>query len=309
MSEGGVYPWKVQKIELPKRGRYASVTYADLSRPLPDPPDDRTWVRDARTREWKLVPLVLASASSAQPVAVARALRHAGCADDASCPDDDALLTTAVPVTGEASASAAPIVDKHPPAGGGVVRYHEVLPTDTFQGVCLRYGVTPTELRRANRMLMTGSDLKLAPEVLVIPSNDENAQHRDDARVGWRRRPTREEKIATLVHRASRVAKDGLSYSEALAYLDMADGDVDRAISNVREDIEWSAEEEGKIETVVAGASSSSSRIIVAGGGGGGSSSSGAVVLRSSRPACLEMADWDVSSVALGSIREDFGTS
>jgi len=58
-----------------------------------------------------LVPLVLASSSSAQPVAVARALRHAGCADDASYPDDDALLTTAVPVTGEASASAAPIVD------------------------------------------------------------------------------------------------------------------------------------------------------------------------------------------------------
>ena len=149
----------------------------------------------------------------------------------------------------------------------------------------------------------------MCAEVLVFPSNDENAQHLNGARVGWRRRPTREEKIATLVHRASRVAKDGLSYSEALAYLDMADGDVDRAISNVREDIEWSAEEEGKIETVVAGASSSSSRIIVAGGGGEGSSTSGAVVLRSSRPACLEMADWDVSSVALGSIREDFGTS
>jgi hypothetical protein len=52
--------------------------------------------------------------------------------------------------------------------------YREVLPTDTFQGVCLRYRVTPTELRRANKMLtMMGSSdfLKLAPEVLVIPPN------------------------------------------------------------------------------------------------------------------------------------------
>ena len=185
------------------------------------------------------------------------------------------------------------------------MRYHEVLPTDTFQGVCLRYGVTPTELRRANRMLMTGSDLKLAPEVLVITSNDENAQHPDDARVGWRRRPTREEKIATLVHRASRVAKDGLSYSEALAYLDMADGDVDRAISNVREDIEWSAEEEGKIETVIAGTSGASSSLRIVATGRGDRHRRG--LTHSKVRAYLEIADWDVD-VAFGSICEDFGT-
>jgi hypothetical protein len=55
---------------------------------------------------------------------------------------------------------------------------------------------------------------------------------------------------------------------EAVAYLDMANGDVDRAITNVREDFGWSAEE-GKIETVIAGTSgaSSSSRIIATGRG------------------------------------------
>jgi hypothetical protein len=152
----------------------------------------------------------------------------------------------------------------------------EVLPTDTFQGVCLRYRVTPTELRRANKMLtMTGSSdfLKLAPEVLVIPLNgskNSNAQLPDDAHVGRGRGPTKEEKIATLVHGASRVVttKDELSYSEAVAYLDMADGDVDRAITNVRKDFGWSAEE-GKIETIIAGTSgaSSSSRIVATGRG------------------------------------------
>ena len=81
-------------------------------------------------------------------------------------------------------------------------------------------------------------------------------------------------KIATLVHGASRVVtKDELTHSEAAAYLDMADGDVDRAITNVREDFGWSAEEEGKIETVIAGtsgasssSSSPSSRIVTTGG-------------------------------------------
>ena len=147
--------------------------------------------------------------------------------------DDDALLTAAVPVIVDDEAAYYPLppplstnIDEAPqfllllPRGGGI-RYHEVLPTDTFQGVCLRYRVTPTELWRANKMLMMrgSSDfLKLAPEVLVIPPNgskNSNAQLPDDAHVGRGRFPTKEEKIATLVHGASCVAttKDELLYS------------------------------------------------------------------------------------------------
>jgi len=209
-----------------------------------------------------LVPLVVASSSSARhPVVVAVARRvsprrqqqQAGTGtgasacdahpDDDDDDDDDAVLTAAVPVIvdGEA-ASAYAIPPTATAAGGGGIRYHEVLPTDTFQGLCLRYGVTPTELRRANKMLMTGSDLKLAPEVLVVPSNGKNnARLLDDD--GRRRPPTKGEMIATLVHRVSRATKDRLTHSEALAYLDMADGDVDGAVANAREDFGWSAEE------------------------------------------------------------------
>ena len=69
-------------------------------------------------------------------------------------------------------------------------------------------------------LMMTGSSdfLKLAPEVLVIPLNgskNSNAQLPDDAHVSRGRGPTKEEKIATLVHGASRVVttKDELLYS------------------------------------------------------------------------------------------------
>ena len=89
------------------------------------------------------------------------------------------------------------------------------------------------------------------------------------------------------------VTKDKLTYSEALAYLDLADGDVDGAIANVCEDFGWSAEEE-KIETLIARAS----RII----------KGDRRLTYSEVRAYLIMADWDVS-VALGIIREDFSTS
>lgn len=136
-------------------------------------------------------------------------------------------------------------------------------------------------------LTMTGSSdfLKLAPEVLIIPPNgskNSNAQLPDNVHVGRGHGPMKEEKIATLVHGASRVVttKDELSYSEAVAYLDMADGDMDRAITNVREDFGWSAEE-GKIKT----GRHRRGIIIVAdcSDGAGGSSSSGADAFRSSR--------------------------
>ena len=133
---------------------------------------------------------------------------------------------------------------------------------------------------------MMGSDLKLAPEILVIPSNEKN-QQLDDAR----RCSTKEEKIATLVFKVSRITKDKLSYSEALAYLEMADGDVNGAIENVYEDFGWSSKEE-KIATLIAKVSRITREKLI----------------HSEVRAYLEMADWDVNS-ALESINKDFGTT
>jgi len=44
---------------------------------------------------------------------------------------------------------------------------HTVLPTDTLQGLCLKYKITPTKLRQINGF--SGSNLHLAPAVLKIP--------------------------------------------------------------------------------------------------------------------------------------------
>ena len=73
---------------------------------------------------------------------------------------------------------------------------------------------------------MLGSNLKLAPEKLIIPTNEKNQKLRV-------REPTKEEKIASLIAEVSRVTK--LSYSEARAYLELADWDLNCAVGNVKD--------------------------------------------------------------------------
>eukprot|EP00571_Detonula_confervacea_P011603 CAMPEP_0172307166 /NCGR_PEP_ID=MMETSP1058-20130122/8078_1 /TAXON_ID=83371 /ORGANISM="Detonula confervacea, Strain CCMP 353" /LENGTH=225 /DNA_ID=CAMNT_0013019255 /DNA_START=63 /DNA_END=740 /DNA_ORIENTATION=- len=223
MSAGGLYkPWSAQKIRLPQNGLPGTCRFADLSKPLPDPPKGQMWVQDESSREWKLLPVVTATADA---VAVA----HRSKTDGTEVADASGnVVCTAAPVAVE---YATPIKQNDTAAG---IRYHDVLPTDTFQGICLRYKVTPTELRRANNLL--GSNLKLAPEKLVIPSNNKNQ------RLNFDGTPTKEEQIASLVSKVSRITKNKLSYSEARAYLDIQNWDMNDAIENVREDFGWSSE-------------------------------------------------------------------
>ena len=196
-------------------------TYKDINKSLPDPPKGQMWVQDESSREWRLVPVATATADDI--VAVARP--ESAAAGDVA----DGKVCTAVPVS---------VVDASSTAEAGV-RYHDVSPTDTFQGICLRYKVTPTELRRANRMM--GSNLKLAPnpERIIIPANERN-QCLDGSKSS-----TNEEKIAALIQKAAGMTKNRLSHSEARAYLDLADWDVDCAVENVREDFGWSAAKKG----------------------------------------------------------------
>lgn len=44
---------------------------------------------------------------------------------------------------------------------------HIILPSDTFQGICLQYKVIPTKLRQLNKF--SGNSLSLAPKKLIIP--------------------------------------------------------------------------------------------------------------------------------------------
>lgn len=211
------YPWNRQKIRKPKNGVSGECNFSELSKPLPPPPAGMMWYQDATNKEWTLISMVTATTEAVS-------LDNAAMVDEnpATAANSDGDIVTAVPI---AVQSATPLQNKNTSTSirSGVL-YHEVTETDTFQGLCLRYKVTPVELRRANKMM--GTNLKLAPSKLVIPANEWN-QKRNVLE------PTKEEKIVSLVKAVSRVAK--LSYTEARAYLELADWDLGCAIGTVKD--------------------------------------------------------------------------
>ena len=313
MSEGGIYPWKVQRIELPRSGGRAGVvtSYANLKEPLPSPPKGQTWVQDVQTREWKVVPVLAVEQDDSSPPVVAR---PADVNDDW---DDATAVVAAAPVSVEAIRV---IVEATATTSGeleGGVRYHDVLPTDTFQGICLRYKVTPTELRRANKMISMAASttsLKLASTKLIIPANDRNKELFLGGSSNAAKCPTREEKIATLIYKVSRITQNKLTYSEAVAYLELAEGDVTLAIENVYTDFGWtngqsSMEEillrEEKITALIANVSRRKITVVNNSNISKSNNRSSRLSYSEAR-AYLELADWDVNA-ALTSIREDIG--
>jgi len=220
-----MYPWKQQKIRQPKNGILSQINYSDIKGPLPPPPKGQEWVKDEATREWKL--LSVASVTNDGDI-----IAEAHPTADVASNDDDNLVCTAVPVR-EAEGTS---TNNNTSTVVSGVRYHEVLSTDTFQGICLRYKVTPTELRQANRLM--GNNLKLGPAKLVIPSNDKNAQLDLDSQ-----RSTKEEKIASLISKVTHITKGKITYSEAKSYLEIADWEVEEAVDAVKEDVAWSGED------------------------------------------------------------------
>mmetsp|Transcript_33184 Transcript_33184/g.76506 ORF Transcript_33184/g.76506 Transcript_33184/m.76506 type:complete len:220 (+) Transcript_33184:236-895(+) len=121
----------------------------------------------------------------------------------------------------------APVVEAEAANSHDEIHYleHKVAHTDTFQGICLRYKITPTELRRTNGF--SGSNLALAPMTLWIPVSKERAP----ALATPVRPESRDEKIVRL-----RGNVPGLSRNEARAYLELNDWDADAAIKDAQSD-------------------------------------------------------------------------
>jgi len=119
------------------------------------------------------------------------------------------------------------IVDAAPvPKGENVnCMEHHIMPSDTFQGICLKYKVTPMELRRANGGF-TGENLSLAPNPLKIPQGGP---------IVVAKLLSQDDLIGVLL-RGFR----GISRNEAKAYLMMNDWDLAGAFDNAREDGEFS---------------------------------------------------------------------
>ena len=111
--------------------------------------------------------------------------------------------------------------------------YHEVQPRDTLQGICLQYGVAAYELRRANNF--RGTNLKAAPERLVIPQNGNlrNKKKKDFKSM------TEDEKVQSLmahIPSSKRTKKPLLSYDEVRAYLEFNDWNFFQALRNIKVD-------------------------------------------------------------------------
>lgn len=194
------------------------------------------WIKEGV--DWKLVPVVEAVPAAASDSEVEMVAASPEKVNETSNTSEGVAqpVATAVPVTVTAcrDTPADEIIDG--------IMYHQVQETDTFQGLCLKYKVTPVELRRANKMM--GTNLKLAPEKMVIPLNKENARLRDE-----QRGMTNEEMIAKLVcyvrnhcKSDSNTQNQGLSYSEARAYLEMNDWDLKKAGEEAIADMQWSPE-------------------------------------------------------------------
>ncbi|CAJ1960955.1 unnamed protein product [Cylindrotheca closterium] len=129
MSEGGVYPWKRQDVDI-HRGPPAS--YAGLQNPLPEPPENMRWIKDEDTREWSLE----------------RKL------------EKDTFFQEITP---------------KPRLENRNYFEHEIQPSDTFTGICLRYKVSAAQLRKANGGF-SGTNLFLAPNPLKIPRQEMTKQ-------------------------------------------------------------------------------------------------------------------------------------
>lgn len=123
------------------------------------------------------------------------------------------------------------------PSGKGVlgVDYveHIVLPTDTLQGVCLAYKVSASSLRRANHF--SGNSLHCAPKKLLIPLS------KQALRTGFIRvqdTDTKEYKLSYF-----QAEYPDINGTEARAYLELADWDLNEALQSAKEDREWEKEE------------------------------------------------------------------
>jgi hypothetical protein len=98
---------------------------------------------------------------------------------------------------------------------------------DTFAGICLRYKLTPRELRKAN-FGFSGTNLKLVPNPLRIPQTTHTRQVAAQLQ---------QEALAphNLVRKLIKSCPK-LSRTEAHCYMDLNDGDLTRAIRQAKED-------------------------------------------------------------------------
>ncbi len=215
MSEGGYFPWKRQTITGGKPGDYSS-----LSKPLPALPKGMAWLRNPETREWSIIDINKTNNDSGDDLENNRS-------------DKSLLLSVGIPVNIDLSTPT-----KRLPANCDYL-VHVVQSTDTFQGICLKYGITPLALRQVNKF--SGSNLILAPKALVIPlsrkdyqakllqQNEDNGSNELESKINHFLLSFHRKQASTAL----------VGRKEAIAYLDMNDWNLEMAIKDAKEDFGW----------------------------------------------------------------------
>lgn len=207
MAEGGHLPWKRQVIDV-SRGPVAD--YSNLRKPLPPPPRGFEWRRE-ENGEWKLLDQSLTPAVSGL-----------GGGDDKDAEEEE---------------KSADSVKKQQPCEGVDYVFHTVLPSDTLAGLCLRYKVSATKLRQANKF--SGSNLLLAPARLIIPLRsgtvlNVNAIQLQDTN-------SSEYKLQIFLTEFPH-----LRQSERRAYLELNDWSLADAMRNAADDDAWEQDKNDK---------------------------------------------------------------
>lgn len=199
MAKGAQFPLKIQKTKAAP-----TLSYANIDKTL-QAPNGKRWNLDPVEKEWSLVN----KESSACCIV-----------------DVDAVVITE-PVSmdeiGTCEATEREINDD--PLALYVEHY--IAPSDTFEGICLRYNIKPLELRRANGF--TNENLTLVPNPLKIPRRDDIAEGViliDGAG------PMTQNEVTMVLLKKCR----GMKRAEARAYLMLNDWNLAEALENARED-------------------------------------------------------------------------
>eukprot|EP00535_Pseudo-nitzschia_heimii_P000096 CAMPEP_0197183540 /NCGR_PEP_ID=MMETSP1423-20130617/7872_1 /TAXON_ID=476441 /ORGANISM="Pseudo-nitzschia heimii, Strain UNC1101" /LENGTH=201 /DNA_ID=CAMNT_0042634125 /DNA_START=101 /DNA_END=706 /DNA_ORIENTATION=+ len=199
MAEGGTLPWKIQKLNLAP-----SLSYDSIHKPLRAPKGKR-WNFDHVHKEWSLVAagegMTTASASSTSDFAAG------------------SKIVDSVDIIQDKDGTVGKIKENMGMKPPSSFLDHFISPSDTFQGICLKYKISPLELRRANGGF-SGENLNLVPNPLKIPSKDAVAAEL-----------TQDQVVDVLLKECR-----SMSRSEARAYLMLEDWDLNEALRNAHED-------------------------------------------------------------------------
>lgn len=214
MAEGGLLSWKLQKIN---NRRGPAGNYNNLNRSLPNPPKDMHWVQDLDTKEWRLV-----------KIDVQELDYYEGNGEDVVFAEDPLAVSAEADIL--ATAQARPVESGTNGARPPEFYEHHVSPEDTFPGICLKYRLTPTELRRANGGF-SGTNLLLAPNPLRIPVDPTMDLWKKAAFVPAPARTSPSHKMGQL-----QTKFPTMTSKEARCYLELNDWKVDLALANARED-------------------------------------------------------------------------